>query len=169
MFEKQISLQTFISYFTSPVGYLKIEADENVLQRLNFIDTPQNDAIKENEAIKKCKQQLDEYFLGKRKDFDLSLALNGTPFQNKVWNELLSIPFGKTISYLQLAKKLSDGKCIRAVGTANGKNPMAIIVPCHRVIGSDGKLVGYAGGLGRKKFLLQHEMKFANADNSKLF
>ena len=159
-----------ISFFSSPIGFLKIEANENALQRLDFVDTSEHaENISENEIIKKCKQQLAEYFSGKRKFFDLPLELKGTIFQNKVWNELQNIPFGKTISYLQLAKNLGDAKCIRAAGTANGKNPIAIIIPCHRVIGADGKLVGYAGGLERKKFLLQHEMQFSKVDSKKLF
>ncbi|WP_108868006.1 methylated-DNA--[protein]-cysteine S-methyltransferase [Aquimarina aquimarini] len=101
--------------------------------------------------------QLQEYFEGQRTDFDLSLNPIGTDFQKKVWGELLKIPFGKTVSYLDIAKRLGDPKSIRAAASANGKNPLWIIVPCHRVIGSDGALTGYAGGLWRKKWLLDHE------------
>ena len=110
-----------------------------------------------NEILEDCIKQLDEYFQSKRKIFSIPLELHGTEFQKKVWNELLNIPFGKTISYLQLAKELGDVKLIRAVGGANGKNPVSIIVPCHRVIGSDGTLIGYGGGLDKKKWLLEFE------------
>jgi len=113
----------------------------------------------------KCKAQFDEYFSGKRKIFDLPIKQSGTLFQEKVWNELIKIPFGKTISYLQLSQKIGNVKLIRAVGTANGRNNLAIVVPCHRVIGSDGSLTGYAGGLSRKQWLLEHENKYANGVN----
>ena len=101
--------------------------------------------------------QLKDYFEGKRNHFDFPLNPEGTPFQQKVWSALLEIPFGKTVSYLELSKKLGDVKAIRAVASANGKNPLWIVVPCHRVIGTDGSLTGYAGGLWRKKWLLEHE------------
>ena len=101
--------------------------------------------------------QLQEYFIGKRTEFTFKLNPKGTEFQKKVWQELLQIPFGKTCSYLELSKKLGDVKAIRAVASANGKNPLWIVVPCHRVIGTDGSLTGYAGGLWRKKWLLEHE------------
>jgi methylated-DNA-[protein]-cysteine S-methyltransferase len=109
--------------------------------------------------MKECLAQLDEYFSGKRKNFELPLAQRGSDFQQSVWNHLLTIPFGKTISYLQMSKQMGDVKAIRAIAAANGKNNIAIVVPCHRVIGSDAKLVGYAGGLWRKKWLLEHETK----------
>ena len=101
--------------------------------------------------------QLNDYFEGKRTAFDFRLNPHGTEFQQKVWLALLEIPFGKTVSYLELSKKLGDIKAIRAVASANGKNPLWIVVPCHRVIGTDGSLTGYAGGLWRKKWLLEHE------------
>jgi methylated-DNA-[protein]-cysteine S-methyltransferase len=101
--------------------------------------------------------QLQEYFIGKRTEFTFKLNPKGTEFQKKVWQELLQIPYGKTCSYLELSKKLGDVKAIRAVASANGKNPLWIVVPCHRVIGTDGSLTGYAGGLWRKKWLLEHE------------
>ena len=108
-------------------------------------------------ALKEANLQLSEYFEGKRKEFSFKLNPKGTDFQQKVWQELLKIPFGKTTSYLELSKQLGDVKAIRAVAAANGKNPLWIVVPCHRVIGSDGSLTGYAGGLWRKKWLLEHE------------
>ena len=106
-----------------------------------------------NEVI----SQLQDYFDGKRKEFTFAINPIGSEFQKKVWQELLQIPFGKTCSYLDLSKKLGDVKAIRAVAAANGKNPLWIVIPCHRVIGSDGSLTGYAGGLWRKKWLLEHE------------
>jgi methylated-DNA-[protein]-cysteine S-methyltransferase len=115
--------------------------------------------------LKKCAEQLDEYFLGKRIEFNLPLQQHGTEFQLKVWNELLNIPFGETINYLTLAKRIGNLKSIRAVGTANGRNNISIVVPCHRVIGSDGSLTGYSGGLWRKQWLLEHENKYANGVN----
>ena len=104
--------------------------------------------------------QLQEYFEGKRTDFDLKLNPKGTEFQQKVWKSLLDIPYGKTVSYMDQTKKLGDVKAIRAVASANGKNPLWIVVPCHRVIGTNGSLTGYAGGLSRKKWLLEHENPF---------
>ncbi len=108
-----------------------------------------------------CVEQLIQYFNGQRRVFELPLNQAGTPFQQEVWNLLVTIPFGKTISYLDLARKTGDSKATRAVANANGRNNIAIIVPCHRVIGSNKDLVGYAGGLWRKKWLLEHEMKVA--------
>lgn len=105
--------------------------------------------------------QLEEYFEGKRVEFDLPLDLQGTDFQKRVWNELLTIPYGKTVSYKELSIRLGDVRAIRAVAAANGANPVSIIVPCHRVIGSDGSLTGYAGGLWRKRWLLDFEQRDA--------
>lgn len=109
-----------------------------------------------------CVEELIQYFHGDRRDFTVPIHQEGTEFQKKVWNELLSITYGKTISYLDLSRRLGDTKVIRAAASANGKNNVAIIVPCHRVIGSDQSLVGYGGGLWRKKWLLQHEARYAH-------
>lgn len=148
----------FISYVESPIGTIEIKADEQSILSVLFKDTNKVEtSFSENEISKNGKQQLSEYFASERKEFELPLKLSGTDFQNKVWTELQVIPYSKTISYLQLAKNLGDPKCIRAAGTANGKNPFAIVVPCHRVIGSNGDLIGYAGGLWRKQWLLEHE------------
>ena len=114
-----------------------------------------SDLIPEN--LEDAAYQLQEYFEGKRQNFTLELNPQGTDFQKRVWQALLEIPYGKTVSYLELSKTLGDVKAIRAVAAANGKNPLWIVVPCHRVIGSDGSLTGYAGGLHRKKWLLEHE------------
>ena len=154
---------TFISFLQTPIGELEIIADENSVLSVTFNDVKSEKTnVNENEISIKCKQQLQEYFNESRKIFELTLNFNGTDFQNKVWTELQNISIGKTISYLQLAKNLGDAKCIRAAATANGKNPFAIIVPCHRVIGKDGSLTGYAGGLWRKQWLLEHEAKLIN-------
>lgn len=154
-------MQSFFTYYNSPLGTLKIECTDTAVTAIIFLDD--EDVIQKGfenvVTITVCKQ-LDEYFNGCRKDFELPLLQNGTPFQNKVWTLLCDIPYGKTISYLQLSKQYGDVKAIRAVASANGKNNLAIVVPCHRVIGSNQSLTGYAGGLWRKKWLLQHEAKF---------
>jgi methylated-DNA-[protein]-cysteine S-methyltransferase len=106
-------------------------------------------------------RQLQAYFAGERREFDLPLAPYGSDFQRRVWSALLEIPYGETISYLELARRLGDPRAVRAVGSANGRNPISIIIPCHRVIGADGSLVGYGGGLERKRWLLRHEAAYA--------
>ena len=149
------------SYLETPIGMLEIKADRNAIFSILFFE---EQSVKKDEqtnnVIDLCKAQLLEYFNKERTSFNLPLQLNGTDFQNKVWMTLQHIPFGKTISYLQLAINLGDEKCIRAAGMANGKNPFAIVIPCHRVIGKDGSLTGYAGGLWRKQWLLEHENAF---------
>ena len=151
-------MKLFTSYYSSPVGMLKIQCNEKYVVLIHFVEKAgiEND---ETELSEKVITQLEEYFAGKRKDFDLALGQKGSPFQENVWEHLIKIPFGKTISYLQLSKEIGDVKAIRAIASTNGKNNIAIVVPCHRVIGSDAKLVGYAGGLWRKKWLLEHEAK----------
>ena len=139
-----------------------INANEFGITSVLFSDRESEEIVNKNSLINSCENQLNEYFLGVRKDFDLKLETKGTLFQNQVWKELEKIFFGKTCSYLDIAKKMNNVGSIRAVGTANGSNQHAIILPCHRVIGSDGKLTGYAGGLWRKKWLLDHEQKFAD-------
>ena len=145
------------SYIASPVGPIEISGDDDFVSTVTFVNEVKSDTELLPRVIRECKQQLEEYFAGTRKEFSLKLSQAGTDFQRQVWTELCNIPFGKTISYLQLAKNLGDAKSIRAVGTANGRNNLAIIVPCHRVIGSNGTLVGYAGGLDKKKWLLDFE------------
>ncbi len=145
------------AYYKTPIGTAKIVGNENGINAVSVIE----DEIKTSEVIPKylqnCVQQLNEYFNGTRTTFDLKLNPQGTDFQQRVWNELLNVPFGKTRTYLEQSKKIGDVKAIRAVASANGKNPIWIIIPCHRIIGSDGSLTGYAGGLWRKKWLLEHE------------
>lgn len=143
----------------SPIGFLGLSGDSHGLSSVTFIDEMSPISFPEiiPKILKTAVLQLNEYFEGKRKSFDLKLTPNGTDFQKRVWNELKNISYGKTSSYQQIAILLGDPKVIRAAATANGKNPLAIIIPCHRVIGSDGSLTGYAGGLHRKKWLLEHE------------
>jgi methylated-DNA-[protein]-cysteine S-methyltransferase len=157
--------ETFNAYYHSPVGLLKISGTEQYISEVSFHDnTEKSGGNKKNlpPLLIQCIEQLIQYFNGERRSFDLPLNQEGTSFQKQVWSELTSIPFGKTISYLELAIKTGDPKATRAVANANGKNNIAIIVPCHRVIGSDKNLVGYGGGLWRKKWLLEHEMKIAH-------
>ncbi|NRD18465.1 methylated-DNA--[protein]-cysteine S-methyltransferase [Winogradskyella eckloniae] len=144
-------------YIETPLGHAKIVGNENGIVSVSIENTSKALSDTIPEALLDCVIQLKEYFYEKRKTFNLKLNPEGTTFQKKVWNELSTIPYGKTISYLQLSKQLGDVKVIRAAANANGKNPLWIIVPCHRVIGSDGSLTGYAGGLHRKQWLLNHE------------
>jgi methylated-DNA-[protein]-cysteine S-methyltransferase len=143
-------------FIKTPLGIAKIVGDEKGVSVISVSDEGASSSIIPiilHEAV----LQLNDYFEGKRIDFTFKLNPSGTEFQQKVWKGLLEIPFGKTISYIELSKKLGDVKAIRAVASANGKNPLWIVVPCHRVIGTDGSLTGYAGGLWRKKWLLEHE------------
>ena len=152
------------TYYQSPVGMLKISGNEHCIVEISFVDekdaAPLHQESGELPAVFiQCIEQLIQYFHGGRRTFDFPMDQRGTDFQKKVWNELMNIPFGKTISYLELSRKLGDPKVIRAAAAANGKNNIVIVVPCHRVIGSRNDLVGYGGGLPRKKWLLQHEAK----------
>ncbi|PRX57056.1 methylated-DNA--[protein]-cysteine S-methyltransferase [Flagellimonas meridianipacifica] len=144
------------AYIETPIGFAEIKGDENGLCNVSVLDEEKPKGIIP-EVLEDAVYQFQEYFEGKRQHFTLKLNPEGTDFQKKVWEKLQNIPFGKTISYLELSKQLGDVKAIRAVAAANGKNPLWIVVPCHRVIGSNGDLVGYAGGLSRKKWLLEHE------------
>lgn len=145
-----------ISYYESPVGTLLIESEDNAITTVNFLKDSRREPIM-TPAIELCIEELDEYFYKGRKFFSVELLLRGSDFQKKVWNELTTIPFGKTTSYEDIAIRIGDIKSIRAVGLANGQNPIAIIVPCHRVIGKNGDLVGYGGGMENKEWLLHHE------------
>lgn len=144
-------------YLNTPVGTLEIKGDIDGLAFVNFIDPEESESKIIPESLQNTVQQLSEYFEGNRTNFKLKLNPEGTFFQKKVWQQIKDIPFGKTASYQDIANQLGDPKAIRAAASANGKNPIAIIIPCHRVIGSDGSLIGYAGGLHRKKWLLEHE------------
>lgn len=145
------------AYIKTPLGIARLEGDENGLVSISVLDGEENVSDLIPEELEDAVYQLQEYFEGTRTQFSLQLNPQGTDFQKRVWEELQSIPYGKTMSYLELSKKLGDVKAIRAVAAANGQNPLWIVVPCHRVIGSDGSLTGYAGGLHRKKWLLEHE------------
>ena len=157
--------------YQSPIGLLKILFDQDGVFEIIFSDEnksgpnvkEESENSQENDAFSiSIKQQFDEYFSGKRRDFDFPFHQHGTLFQKQVWDQLVKIPYGSTTSYLQLSKRIGNIKSIRAVGTANGRNNLSIVVPCHRVIGSNGNLTGYAGGLWRKQWLLEHESKIAH-------
>jgi methylated-DNA-[protein]-cysteine S-methyltransferase len=152
-----------IAYINTPLGVAKIEGDADGISEIAILETDEEITIVVPEVLEDTVYQLREYFEGTRENFNLELNPDGTDFQKKVWHVLSEIPFGKTVSYLELSKKLGDAKAIRAVAAANGKNPLWIVVPCHRVIGSDGSLTGYAGGLHRKQWLLEHESPFKQA------
>lgn len=141
----------------SPVGIIEISGSDEGIRSIIFLDTG-SDSTDVPASLKECVTQLTEYFAGKRQSFNLKLDPQGTDFQLKVWEKLQQIPFGKTISYLELARMTGSETNTRAVGNANGKNKLNIVVPCHRVIGSNGKLTGYGGGLWRKEILLKLEM-----------
>lgn len=150
-----------VTYLNSPIGTIEIKGNENGVTSVLFTDEkiPSRIDIVESlpQSLQNARLQLSEYFNGSRKTFDLPLNPQGTTFQKKVWEQLQTIPFGKTTTYQYMANTLGDPKVIRAAASANGKNPISIVIPCHRVIGSDGSLTGYAGGLHRKKWLLEHE------------
>ena len=157
--------ELYYTYYESPVGLLKIGGTDNFIAEIIFIDNEDEMVHGEpgiSDIIHQCTEELIEYFAGRRKSFSVPVHQEGTEFQKRVWSELLEIPFGKTVSYLDIAKRLGDPKVIRAAASANGRNNISIIVPCHRVIGSDKSLTGYSGGLWRKKWLLQHEFRIAN-------
>ncbi len=157
--QKLIKMEETV-FINTPLGIAKLVGDENGLSQITVLNSeePITDIIPE--VLEDAVYQLNEYFEGKRETFNLDLNPEGTDFQKRVWKALEKIPFGKTTSYLELSKTLGDTKAIRAVANANGKNPLWIIVPCHRVIGSDGSLTGYAGGLHRKQWLLEHESPY---------
>ena len=156
-------METTHYYYQSPVGYLKLTANDSALTALQFIKDFSycfEATMSSNNVIQQVCKQLNEYFAGRRKTFELPLSPAGTPFQQEVWKALQQIPYGKTVSYAQLAQSVGNPKACRAVGSANGKNPVAIIIPCHRVINTGGDLGGYAYGLEVKKQLLDLEQKF---------
>lgn len=146
-----------IFFYETEIGIIGIRENNKSITDIYFSKVDTNDNIEETDLIKECFKQLKEYFEGNRVKFDLPLDARGTEFQKKVWNELLSIPYGETKSYKDIAVAIGNEKACRAIGMANNKNPIPIIIPCHRVIGSNGKLVGYAGGLNVKEKLLNIE------------
>src|ERR671937_2578160 len=158
-----MSDNTLYTYLRSPLGDLLLFGDEQALRGV-YMDAKAPPAWRRSdEAFAAAGEQLDQYFAGERRDFDLPLDLRGTPFQRRVWNALLTIPYGETRSYGEIAEQIGAPGAARAVGLANGHNPIAIIVPCHRVIGASGSLTGYGGGLDRKRSLLALEMRHTSA------
>lgn len=145
------------TYYKTPIGTAKIEGNIDGITSITVIDEAIETSKTSPACLQDCVQQLKEYFSGNRKSFDLKLNLQGTEFQKKVWEALQNVPYGKTRTYLEQSKVIGNVKAIRAVASANGKNPIWIVIPCHRIIGTDGSLIGYAGGLWRKKWLLEHE------------
>jgi methylated-DNA-[protein]-cysteine S-methyltransferase len=162
------TLEIATTYYQSPLGLLRIGGTDTYISEISFVDNLDGAAPRKSSAdlqgpvsplVIQCIEQLIQYFQGQRRVFEFPVHQEGTDFQQKVWTELTAIPFGKTLSYLDMARRLGDTKTIRAAAAANGKNHVAIVVPCHRVIGSKRDLVGYGGGLWRKKWLLDHETK----------
>jgi len=143
-------------YYTSPVGLVEVGSTEEAIASVYFVQNQRHDAAG-SALVDVAIEQLAGYVSGTRHSFDLPLSFGGTQFQQAVWRQLLTIPYGETVSYLEIASALGNPKAVRAVGAANGQNPISIIAPCHRVIGSNGKLIGYGGGLWRKEWLLRHE------------
>ncbi|MGM0933586.1 MAG: methylated-DNA--[protein]-cysteine S-methyltransferase [Bacteroidota bacterium] len=144
-------------HLKTPLGIAKISGSEEGVSEIKILDESPQPSSEIPDVLLPVVEQLEAYFRGELEEFNLKLDLEGTNFQKKVWRALLKIPYGKTVSYLELSKQIGDVKAIRAVASANGRNPLWIVIPCHRVIGSGGSLTGYAGGLHRKKWLLEHE------------
>ena len=156
--------ETYTPYYHSPIGLLKISGTKDFISEITFHDTTQKSTGNKKDLppmLIQCIEELIQYFQGERRVFEFPVNQEGSDFQQKTWNSLMTIPYGKTISYVQLAIKTGDPKATRAVANANGKNNIAIVVPCHRVLGANRELTGYAGGLWRKKWLLEHEAKVA--------
>lgn len=146
-----------VTYYKTPIGTARIVGDDDGISAITVLDSEEESSTNIPECLQECVKQLGEYFQKKRSSFNLKLNPQGTAFQKEVWMTLQRIPYGSTKSYLKLSEEMGDVKAIRAVASANGKNPLWIVIPCHRVIGSDGSLTGYSGGLWRKRWLLEHE------------
>lgn len=149
-----------LHYVNSPIGTIEISGTKWHITGVNFVDLDADDKPSKLPLINTCANQLKEYFSGKRKQFTIPLLCDGSEFQINVWNELQKIPFGCLVSYEDLALRIRNKKIARAVGHASGENKLAIIIPCHRVIGKNGKLTGYAGGIWRKQWLIDHEQNY---------
>jgi len=152
-------MSTYFKTINSPIGILKLGSDEWQLKSIAFDAEFVEDVTDLPEIMGVAEKQLAEYFSGKRHRFDLPVGPEGTEFQKRVWEKVAAVSFGQTKSYIEIARELKSENFSRAVGMANGKNPLPIIIPCHRIIGQNGKLTGYAGGLERKKWLLLHELQ----------
>lgn len=146
----------FIDHFSTPLGTMEITAHDTAVLSIHFVD--RTETVRKNALTELAKNQLRQYFDGTLKSFDIPIAPTGTDFQKSVWQALTTVQYGQTCSYADIAKKINNRKAVRAVGAANGKNPMTIVVPCHRIIGSDGSMTGYASGIERKAWLLNHEV-----------
>lgn len=153
--------KTYQKYINSPIGWLKIITSDDSVQNISFQEKGAIDSENPPQIIQETEIQLNEYFNGTRKIFNLKLNPAGTEFQKTVWRFVEKVDFGKTTSYLKIAIQTGSEKNTRAVGMANGKNPIPIVIPCHRIIGTNGKLTGYAGGLQKKRWLLQREIQFS--------
>ena len=151
-------MEQFTRYINSPIGWLKLQSTETELTSVCFISEKAENSAIQPTILKNTERQLKEYFAGERKQFTLQLAPEGTAFQQKIWRLVKKVHFGETTSYLEIAKQSGSEKNTRAVGLANGKNPIPIIIPCHRIIGKSGRLTGYSGGLERKRWLLKYEL-----------
>jgi methylated-DNA-[protein]-cysteine S-methyltransferase len=150
-------VETYIGYYASPIGIIEILTTNDSVCGIKFVDQAHTASKEIPPILQDSVKQLEDYFLGKRKIFDLKIETKGTPFQQKVWETIQQISFGKTTTYKKIAEQINNPKAIRAVGTAIGKNPILIVIPCHRIIATDGSLAGYAGGIERKSQLLNCE------------
>jgi methylated-DNA-[protein]-cysteine S-methyltransferase len=159
----------YITYLESPLGWIAIGGTETHVNIVSFVDTARESSTDVPDCLLACTAQLGAYFEGERLVFDVPIAPQGTAFQLRVWHALLDIQYGHTTSYGQIAQQLGDPKTTRAVGAANGSNPIAIIIPCHRVIGADGSLTGYAGGMDKKRWLLRLEALTRGMSQPELF
>jgi methylated-DNA-[protein]-cysteine S-methyltransferase len=160
LFTKEVFVQTYRACHHSEIGFLEVVGNQKGILAINLGAEEFESDRDLPECMQECLRQLDEYFEGLRQKFSIPLLLEGTDFQKAVWRQLQKIPFGRTASYGDVARAVGRPKAFRAVGNANNKNPIPLIIPCHRVIGSDGKLVGFGGGIWRKEWLLNHEKRF---------
>jgi len=161
-FDKRSKLtlkEIFTGFCESPIGFVKVGGTSDAITSVHFVDQRPS-GLNTNSILNGAVKQVSEYFLGTRREFDFPIALEGTEFQRLVWQQLTKVPYGQTVSYKEIAQVMGRPKAVRAVGAANGRNPISIILPCHRVVGSDGSLTGYGGGLWRKEWLLSHEKSF---------
>ena len=157
-------MKKYKTYYKSEIGLIEIIGTENGILSVGFVEEKSKNSFEIHRCLEECIEQIDEYFRGKRKEFSVNLQLQGTDFQKEVWSQLMKIPFGETLSYKDVAASIGNEKAVRAVGNANGRNKIAIIIPCHRVIGSNGKLIGYASGVWRKEWLLLHERRVCSTE-----
>ena len=161
------NMPTYSKTIETPIGVLKLTSDEKSLKSISFDAEIMENGPELPEVLHNTQKQLEEYFFGNRRQFDLPLDPDGTAFQHKIWKQLSEVPYGSTKSYIEIARAMGSESSSRAVGMANGRNPIPVIIPCHRIIGHDGRLTGYAGGVDRKRWLLLHEQQ--NSDNGQLF